>query len=186
VRDDKRSSEGTVRDASEGAKPRQADRSRLENLALVAEIAGGVAVVISVLYLAVQISDNNKLLRSQAHYNALELTQRPFELMVESGDLANIVFECDRDPDSVSETYWKRCKNYYLMQVNGWEYVYYQHLDEALPPELWHGVDAYFTDQVDAKAGYDRFWRETSLAFGEPFQSYVAERVGRDPGPAEP
>ena len=45
--------------------------------AKIAEILGGVAVVMSVIYLAVQISDNNRLLRSQAHFNALELTQAP-------------------------------------------------------------------------------------------------------------
>ena len=58
-----------------------ASGTKLERWALIAEIAGGIAIVLSVVYLAVQISDNNRLLRSQAHYNALSLGQRPFELM---------------------------------------------------------------------------------------------------------
>jgi hypothetical protein len=160
------------------------DRSRLERIALVAEIVGGVAVVISVLYLAVQISDSNKLLRSQAHYNALDLTQRPFEMMVESADLALILLDCDENPSAVSESNWQRCKNYYFMQLNGWEYVYYQNLDEALPPELWGGVEGYFTDQVGTKAGYARFWEETAIGFDEPFRSYAAERLARNPRPS--
>ena len=45
----------------------------LERTALIAEIFGGCAVVVSVIYLALQISDNNRLLRSQSHYNALEV-----------------------------------------------------------------------------------------------------------------
>jgi hypothetical protein len=48
------------------------DRSRLETAALISEVLGGVAVLISVIYLALQIADNNRLLRSQSHYNALE------------------------------------------------------------------------------------------------------------------
>ena len=55
--------------------------TKLERWALFAEIAGAIAVVLSVAYLALQVSDNNRLLRSQAHYNALELTQRPLEIM---------------------------------------------------------------------------------------------------------
>ncbi len=165
----------------EAAKAGSSDRSRLERMALVAEIVGGIAVVISVLYLAVQISDSNKLLRSQAHYNALELLQRPFEMMVESADLALIVLECDGNPSAVSESNWQRCKNYYFMQLNGWEYVYYQHLDEAIPPEFWGGTDRYFTDQVGTKAGYARFWEETAIGFDEPFRSYAAERLERNP-----
>ena len=49
--------------------------TKLERWALFAEIAGAIAVVLSVVYLALQVSDNNRLLRSQAHYNALELAQ---------------------------------------------------------------------------------------------------------------
>ena len=52
-------------------------KPRLETWALVAEIAGAVAVVISVMYLGKQINDNTKLLRSQAHFNALSLALRP-------------------------------------------------------------------------------------------------------------
>ena len=48
-------------------------KARLEWWALVAEIASAAAVVVSVVYLSRQIRDNNKLLRSQAHYNALSL-----------------------------------------------------------------------------------------------------------------
>jgi hypothetical protein len=98
--------------------------SRLERFALIAEIAGGVAVVISVAYLALQISDNNRLLRSQAHYNALEVTQRAFEIMVETADLADLLYECDLKPHDVAPSDWQRCKNYYFMQINGWEYTY--------------------------------------------------------------
>ena len=168
-------------DADTAAKS-NSDRRRLERVALIAEIAGGLAVVISVVYLAVQISDNNRLLRSQAHYNALEVTKRPFEMMVATDDLAKIVFECDLKPYDVAESDWQRCKNYYFMQLNGWEYVYYQHLDEAVPPELWGGVERYFADQVATKAGYARFWKETALGFDEPFRSHARERVELNPG----
>lgn len=154
-----------------------AAHGRLERIAIFAEIAGALAVVISVVYLAIQISDNNRLLRSQAHYNALEVTQRPFEMMVAEDDFAATLHDCDWRPLEVPEHEWQRCKNYYFMQVNGWEYVYYQHLDGATPPEFWPGVDGYFSDQLAKKPGYARFWRETAIGYGEPFRSYAATRL---------
>jgi hypothetical protein len=54
----------------------------LEYWALIAEIAGAIAIVVSVIYLGVQIRANTKVLRSQAHYNALSLAQRPFEMAI--------------------------------------------------------------------------------------------------------
>jgi hypothetical protein len=148
--------------------------TRLERWALFAEIAGAVAVVLSVAYLALQVSDNNRLLRSQAHYNALELTQRPLEIMLESENLASVMVKCESDPEAVDETSWARCSNYYFMQFNGWEYLYYQHDDESVPSQLWRGADAYFKEQIRVNPGFSRFWSQWQIAFDEPFHSYVA------------
>ncbi len=148
--------------------------TKLERWALFAQIAGAFAVVMSVAYLALQVSDNNKLLRSQAHYNALSLGQRPLEMMVENESLAGVIVACNNDPASADAASWERCSNYYFMQFNSWEYFYYQHIDGSTPPQLWRGADAYFRQQVQTNAGYARFWAEGQIAFDEPFRSYVA------------
>ena len=70
-------------------------KAKLEGWALVAQIGGALAVIVSVIYLGKQINDNTKLLRSQAHYNALSLAQKPLEMMVENDSLAGAVTECD-------------------------------------------------------------------------------------------
>jgi len=149
----------------------------LERAALIAEVLGGFAVVVSVIYLALQISDNNRLLRSQSHYNALEVLQRPFEIMLENADLAEILQQCNDDPYDVSDVIWSRCTNYIFMQANGWEYTYYQNLDDAVPPSLWVGVDGYFNNEARTKAGWVRFWAETEAGFGEPFRSYLENHI---------
>ena len=84
-------------------------KANLEGWALVAEIGGAIAVIMSVIYLGKQINDNTKLLRSQAHYNALSLAQRPLEMMVENESLAGAVTQCDANPNGVAATTWERC-----------------------------------------------------------------------------
>ena len=91
-------------------------KAKLEGSALVAEIVGAVAVIMSVIYLGRQINDNTKLLRSQAHYNALSLAQRPLEMMVDNESLASAVIGCDANPNAVAAATWARCLNYYFMQ----------------------------------------------------------------------
>ncbi|MFK8043596.1 hypothetical protein [Congregibacter sp.] len=153
----------------------------LERAALVAEILGGFAVVVSVIYLALQISDNNRLLRSQSHYNALEVLQGPFEVMLENADLAELLQQCSEDPESVSELAWSRCTNYIFMQANGWEYTYYQNADNAVPKSLWVGVDGYFSNEARTKASWVRFWFETEQGFGEPFRTYLQNHILDNP-----
>ena len=159
---------------------------KLKRAALIAEIVGGTAVVISVIYLAFQISDNNRLLRSQSHYNALEVLQRPLELMLASDSLASVLHECNYQPREVGDSLWPRCANYYFMQFNGWEYTYYQNLDKTTPPEIWVGAEQYLAGEAQSKAGYARFWEETAHGFAEPFRSHVEKHIQMNPDYRQP
>ena len=160
--------------------------TKLERWALFAEIAGAFAVVMSVAYLALQVSDSNRLLRSQAHYNALELGQRPLELLVENENLATVMADCNSNPESVDPVSWSRCRALYFMEFNSWEYFYYQYADNSIPAQLWRGADAHFKQQVLTNLGYARFWAEGQIAFDEPFRSYVATIYAEADSAVEP
>lgn len=149
-------------------------KSKLEIVARVAEIAGAIAVVISVIYLALQITANTKLLRSQAHFNALSLGQRPIEFLIDSDTLGGVLAQCDADPDHTPPVARDRCLNYYFLELNAWEYMYYQNLDGSIPHEFWVGSDTYFKSLMAAKPAYRLAWRELALTFDEPFRSYAA------------
>lgn len=147
----------------------------LENWARIAEMAGAIAVVVSVIYLAMQISANTKLLRSQAHYNAPSLAQRPLEMMVDNESLAGVVGLCDTNPNEVPAATRERCMNYYFMRFNSWESMCYQNLDDSIPKELCVGADSYSKSLVKTKPGYQRFRGEIEKAFDEPFRSYMTD-----------
>jgi hypothetical protein len=145
-----------------------------------------IAVVLSVIYLAVQLSDNSRLLRSQSHYNTLEVSQRALEIVIASDTLAGLLEQCDADPWSVPGAIWTRCVNYVFMQVNPWEYTYHQDLEGSTPHSLWVGVGGYFSNEARSNASWARFWRDTAEAFGEPFRSYLDERLRQNPAFAHP
>ena len=157
-------------------------RTTLEYWALITEITGAVAIVASVIYLGVQIRANTKAVRSQAHYNALSLAQRPFEMAIADQNLADLIETSYASPEKLSEQQWFRCGNYLFMQFNSWEYLYYQNRDSSIPTQLWVGADAYFRDLVATKPGLKKFWSEYQHAFDDPFRNY--ERV-REEGSEE-
>ena len=130
-----------------------------------------------------QIRENTKVLRSQAHYNALMLVQRPWEMMIQNETLAGVVNVGLATPDALSEDDWTRCSSYLFMQFNGWEYFYYQHRDDSIPKELWMGADATFKGLIETKPGYTRFWSESQTSFDEPFRSYAAQEFAKKPAP---
>jgi hypothetical protein len=126
-----------------------------------------------------QMRENTKVLRSQAHYNALVLAQRPWEMMIDNEGLASVVSVGSAAPEALSEVDWARCSTYMFMQFNGWEYFYYQHGDDSIPKELWAGADATFKGFIETKPGYARFWSESQASFDEPFRSYVSQEFAK-------
>ncbi len=145
----------------------------LENVYFVSQIVSAVTVVISVLYLAAQIRANNKTLRSQGHYNALVLSQRPFEMIIENDGLARSINIGRSDSTELDADQWLRASSYIFMQINSWEYLYYQSREKALTEQLWSGANTWFSSQAKENAGWARFWAESGEAFDEPFASHV-------------
>ena len=149
------------------------NKMTLQGLAHIGEFIGGIAIIISLAYLAIQVSDSNRLLRSQAHYNAMMLSQAPGTMMVQSPELSDLVEQCQMGKEPLSSSVLARCNQYTLMELNGWEYLYYQHLDSSIPPQLWLGADAYYRNEIQNKVGYAKFWKDYHIAYAEPFHSYV-------------
>ena len=134
----------------------------------------------------IQIQDNTKLLRSQAHYNALLLAQQHWQLLIANEGLASVVTVGYATPEALSDVDWSRCSSYMFMQFNAWEYFYYQHRDGSIPKELWVGADAYHKGLVETKPGFARFWSEFQTSFDEPFRSYVAQEFTKKSAPSQP
>jgi hypothetical protein len=64
----------------------------------------------------VQIRDNTKLLRSQAHYNALLIAQRPWELLIENEGFSSVMNKGYATPGALSDAEWARCHSFMFMR----------------------------------------------------------------------
>jgi hypothetical protein len=130
-----------------------------------------------------QMQEDTKLLRSQAHHNALTLSQRARELLIEDEGFARIVNVGYATPDALSDVDWARCSSYMFLQFNQWEYLYYQHRDGSIPTEYWVGAEDYYRNMVAGRPGYARFWSGNKSSFDEPFRSYAALAFTKEPAP---
>ena len=152
-------------------------KKRLGNAAMLAEIISAVAVVITVIYLTIQVKDNTKALKSQGHYNALSVAQSPITMTTNNEDLATIVLKGFVKPDSLGPVDRMRFYDYLFLSFNGWEYLYYANESESIPTSLWVGADGYYGELTNTNPGIQGFWQEYKHAFAEPFHSYVEQHI---------
>jgi hypothetical protein len=149
----------------------------LTNIATIAEILAAVGVMISVIYLAVQIDSGNKELRAQTYSATLDRLHRPTEMIVESQELSDLVATGISDPDKLSEKQWPRFFRWQSIRFDAYEFAYYAHLNDAITPELWIGLDNSITTNIQRGPGVRRAWREMRHGFADPFQSYVDGKI---------
>ena len=150
-------------------------RENIEYWSSLAEIAAALGVIASVIYLGVQISGSTKALKSQTHYNALELAQRSIEMLIADQELAEIVEIGELNPDALNAAQFKRFGYYQVMAFNGWEYIYLLREQRAIPIELADAADSYYVGLIKTKPGLKKFWSEYKFAWVDPFLTYVEE-----------
>lgn len=152
-------------------------------LSLVLVVGTLVGLYRQLLAQHTEMQENTKLLRSQAHYNALSLSQRARELLIENESVASVLNVSYATPEALSQVDWARSSSYMFLQINAWEYLYYQHRDGSIPTEYWAGAEDYYRNLVAGRPGYARFWSGNKSSFDEPFRSYANPSFTTEPAP---
>ena len=109
----------------------------ITTLAAWGEFIGGIAVVVSLIYLASQIRQNSKLLRSSTASFSGDTSARISTLMVQDPEVARTFWEGMADPDALSATDRQRFDPLISLIMAGilQEHQFMQ--DGAISPPVW-------------------------------------------------
>lgn len=152
-------------------------KAKLEYVATVAEIVAAVGVMISIIYLAIQIDGSNKELRAQSFNDALANVHKPLELLVQDQALSEIVRKGNLNSDSLTDAEWYRFLRWQLLRFDAYEFTYYAHKNDTITPEFWNGMDSSFSHDIREYPGIRRFWNEYQHAFADPFHTFVQQKM---------
>ncbi len=106
----------------------------IQDWGAIGEIVGGVAVVVTLIYLALQIRQNTRAVRLSTSHAVTEDVRNMFALMAEQTELTEAIHKGSRDPGGISGAekmrYWGF--NGYFMYA--FENAYVQLTEDALDP----------------------------------------------------
>ena len=152
----------------------------LARFAAIAEIGASIGVMISVIYLGIQIQGGNKQLRAQSYNDTLEMLHKPLELIVQDQGLADIVVRAEKDPESLSQGEWQRYSYLMLIRYNAYEHAYYAHQDGEIREEIWKGIESGLTGSLASNKGFRKFWGQKGSVFPEPFHGFVEAKLAHE------
>lgn len=147
----------------------------LERGALIADIIGGVAVVISIIYLAYQVGENTDALKVQTSQALLELhIQRA--AWYQDLDHVEVMLRGDSKPSSLSSAEWAMYTKDKATAFNLWEQANYGYRLGGVDEEQWASWDRYFAYSL-CTPGTLYFWEIERHAWGEPFQEHIDKHL---------
>lgn len=144
----------------------------INTLAAWGEFLGGIAVVASLLYLASQIRQNSKLLRSSTASFSGDTSARISTLMVQDPEVARIFWEGMADPDALSANDRQRFDPLISLIMAGilQEHQFMQ--DGAISPLVWEYRDRAIARMLQER-GFRRWWINWGIDFPQGFRDYV-------------
>ncbi len=150
----------------------------LTQLANLGEFIGGVAVLVTLIYLVTAVRQTNRTARSTAHRSAAEFSN---SLFARSGDpeFAELLPRAHADFEQLNREERGRIFDFYSMALNYYESVYYDNRRDAFDPEFWAARVNRMRFVFKRYPAMLRTWRRTSSnkMVGESFRLFVEEQI---------
>jgi hypothetical protein len=156
----------------------------LSEFADLGELLGGIAVVASLVYLALQVRQNTRAVRgSTLHLNTdlwASLFLQLCDQEVARAYVAGMVGRPDIKPLHYTQFFFI-CKAMFLAL----EDQYYQSRQGILDPEIYAAYERATSSQFLAFPGFRLWWQQTRSTFSPPFVQRIEELLAAAP-PTDP
>lgn len=147
----------------------------LERGALIADIIGAVAVVISIIYLAYQVGENTDAVKVQTSHALLEL-EFQHAAWYQDIDHVKLMLKGNSNPSALSPAEWKKYSMDKTGKFNLWEQAHYGFRHGGVDEDQWESWDRNFVS-ILCNPGTLLFWETKQYAWGKPFQVHVTKYV---------
>jgi hypothetical protein len=137
-----------------------------EALGTIADVAGAIAVVISLVYVARQV----RATMEQSISDRLSENM----MFASSSEMSSIIFRVLLDSSDISDEGYGR----YIFYLSGWlrtlEQAHRQYRRGFLDKSIWAGYEAYLRMSMSANFS-QAYWRDRRMIFNEEFRNLVDE-----------
>ena len=143
----------------------------LDDLGNLGEFVSAVAVVVSVLYLAIQIRQNTRSLRAQAHQSITTHIAELNRTIVEYDEVAEILERGLEDPTVLTPAEARRFNAYNSARFRHYDNIYYQYRVGVLEESQWVGFSRMLRFHF-MQAGLRRWWNDSTAFYSPEFVAY--------------
>lgn len=145
----------------------------LERWALIAEIIGGVAVILSVIYLGFEVRQNTSAMKSLTHQQMFDTTSSLNQSISNDPQLAKLLAAANIDYTKLSDGEKNQLMFLWINWFNMWHSGYLNWVAGFLDEEAWVLWDHGMTKMVSSYQSSRNVWMVFDDAYNADFQRHV-------------
>jgi hypothetical protein len=156
----------------------------LQSLANLSEVIGSVVVVLSLIYLAVQVRQNTEAQRAENYSRALDRLAAMQSILSQGDEISLILSKGTLDTSKLTPQERIRFTWFFLEAFGAYEFMFHASRTDAIPEEVW-------TRWSSATAwwltfpGVQAWWHATPIPFTKSFTTFVDSLIEYNPTDAE-
>lgn len=143
-----------------------------EAISAIGQIVGAVGVILSVIYLALQVRSNARQTRLASMRSMSDAVQSVAPIVGRKWEFGDLYYRGMRDFQSIQGDGPPRFSALMDHLFRIYENMYYQKLEGHLDPRVWRGFEAPMRDII-AYPGAQDWWRTRSHWFSREFQQFI-------------
>lgn len=144
----------------------------LENLYCLAGIITGFGVIVSLIFLGLQVREQVREYRLAANFAASAEIRNYLSLLIENPDLMELYARGLTEFSTLSQTETMRLRAWVGSQIRLFEALYYQNRDGRLEDWLWSSFERALLPAISNPV-FDECWKIANDAFTEEFKNFV-------------
>lgn len=154
--------------------------TNLESLANLGEIIGAIAVVVSLVYLAVQVRQNTRAQQTENFSRALDRVATMQASLSQDPEISAIFSKGVSDPTELAPR--ERVQFTWAMYelFGAFEFMYLASRDKSIPDEIWERWSLAVAWWLTFP-GVQTWWTVRPIPFGESFTAYVESLIEANP-----
>ena len=151
----------------------------LDQLANIGEIIGSIAVIISIIYLAIQIRTNTEAERTSTYQAVVSDFGALNNTMASTPDLSHLFVKAMEDYHQLSPDEKARISQIFFQSFHYFENMFYQHQKGYLDEEVWTGWKRLMLTYY-SRPGFQTWWEHRRDVYSESFALFLeTEKLDR-------
>ncbi|MCH7916207.1 MAG: hypothetical protein IH856_24755 [Deltaproteobacteria bacterium] len=157
----------------------------LQYLANLSELVGGVVVVLSLIYIAVQVRQNTQAQRTENYSRAQDRLAAIQSMLAQDGEISLIVSKGALDTSKLTPQERIRFTWFMYEVFGGFEFMFHASRTDAIPEEVWTRWSSSVAWWLTFP-GVQAWWQARPTPFTESFTAFMESLLKDNPTDTEP